>query len=193
MRKKLWGAASAAGLLAVVLGVPTLVAGASPDASRGTASGTWGRGFVHVKDASASSAARQSHEGGQTVVVRAREIASKDVNVDGRRFGPGDYFLFKENLFNSAGTQVGQDYVQCTAHFPFTRQRVAFLCDGNFTFSGRGGMERGKVTVEGVVLFSRTSGAQAIAITGGTGHYQNARGELRVPSVGNRLTFHLLP
>ena len=126
-------------------------------------------------------------------MVRGQEVAGKQVNVNGPRFGPGDYFLFKERLTNSAGTRVGTDNIICTVHFPFVQNRFGILCEGTFTFSGRGGIERGTISVEGVLVYRAGVHSFALAVTGGTGHYQNVRGEVHVPAEGNSLTFHLIP
>ena len=191
MRTKLWATASVAGVLATVLATVALSAGASPEANPTRA---WGRGVVDVGDSGRESArAPQSHEGGDTIVVRPQEVAAKDVNVNGPRFGPGDYFLFKDRLTNSAGTHVGNDNVVCMAHFPFTRTRFGVLCEGTFSFFGRGGIERGKIAVEGLIVFRQGVSSFAIPITGGTRHYQNVRGELHVPAQGANLTLHLIP
>jgi hypothetical protein len=190
MGKKLWVTMSAAGALATVLAFTALGAGASPDASRDSA-GAWGRGYVDVGRGAAAMPA--SHEGGQTIVVGTREVNAKDINVDGPSYGPGDYSVFREELFRS-GRHVGHDNVICMANFPFTRQRAAFRCEGTFTFYGRGGIERGQVESAGQIVFTANeSSSQFIAITGGTRHYQNVRGQLEVPARGNRLILHLLP
>jgi hypothetical protein len=189
MSKRLWATVSVAGLLAAVVGAISLTAGAAP---KDQSMKTWGRGLVAVRE-SATTRDTLSHEGAQTLVVRGREVAGKEVNVNGPRFGPGDYFLFKERLTNAAGTHVGYDNIICTVHFPFTQRRFAVMCEGSFTFFGRGGIERGKISVEGILVFRPGISSFAIPITGGTGHYQNVRGELHVPAEGSGLTFHLLP
>jgi hypothetical protein len=189
MSRKLWASVWVVALLAVVLGTVAMSAGASREAR---SIGAWGRGMVE-SGASATTPTPLSHEGGDSFVVRGREVAGKEVNVNGRRFGPGDYFLFKERLTSSAGTRVGTDNIICTLHFPSTQNRFGILCEGTFTFSGRGGIERGTISVEGVLVFREGVNSFALAVTGGTGHYQNVRGELDVPVVGSSLTFHLIP
>jgi hypothetical protein len=149
MSRKLWVTVSVVALLAVVLGAVVMSAGASPEAR---SIGAWGRGMVE-NGASATTPTPLSHEGADTFVVRGREVAGKEVNVNGRRFGPGDYFLFKERLTNRAGTRVGTDNIICTVHFPFTHNRFGTLCEGTFTFSGRGGIERGTISVQDVLVF----------------------------------------
>jgi hypothetical protein len=188
MSRKLWVTVSVA-LLAVVLGIVAMSAGASPEAR---SIGAWGRGMVE-SGASVKTPTPLSHEAADTFVVRGREVAGKEVNVNGPRFGPGDYFLFKERLTNRAGTHVGYDNIICTLHFPFRQSRFGTLCEGTFTFSGRGGIERGTISVEGVLVFRERVNSFALAVTGGTGHYQNVRGELHVPTQGSSLTFHLIP
>ena len=188
MPRKLWAALAAAALLAAALGAVTLSAGAAPEAR---SMGAWGRGLMSSTE-SGKTLEPFSHEGGDTFVVRGREVAGKEVNVNGPRFGPGDYFLFKERLTNSAGTHVGTDNVVCTAHFPF-RKRFGILCEATFTFFGRGGIEQGHISAEGILVFREGVRSFALPITGGTGHYQNVRGELHVPAQGTSLTFHLIP
>jgi hypothetical protein len=189
MSRKLRVPVSVVALLAVVLGTIAMSAGASPEAR---SIGAWGRGMVE-SGPSAMPPTPLSHEGGDTFVVTGREVAGKEVNVNGRRIGPGDYFLFKERLTNSAGTHVGYDNIICTVHFPFTQNRFGTLCEGTFTFSGRGGIERGTISVQGVLVFREGVNSFALAVTGGTGHYQNVRGEVHVPAQGSSLTFHLIP
>ena len=190
MSRKLWATVSVVALLAVVLGTVAMSAGASPDAR---SIGAWGRGLVGPS-ASAETPTPLSHEGGDTLVVRGREVAGKDINVNGPGIGPGDYFVFKEKLRNRAGTHVGYDNIICTVHFPSTQERFGLLCEGTFTFFGRGGIEKGKISFEGMLVFREGINSFPIPITGGTGHYQNVRGELHVmPTEVSHFTFHLIP
>ena len=189
MRNKMLVAALAVALVAVFVGAVTLSAGASGDKTR---VGSWGRSPGAANRTSGPVTIR-SHEGGQTLIVREREVRSKFINVDGSAFGPGDYFLFKNRLLRK-GVRVGRDNIMCTFHFPATEQRATLLCEGTFTFNGTGGIRRGKVEVAGTFSFGPNAPeTQAIPITGGTGHYQNVRGEIHVPTEGNTVVLHLLP
>ena len=185
IKKKMIALLACVGLVASVTGAMALSAGAAPDSTRMRA---WGRGLVDTRAAS-EAPVPLSHEGGQTKVLIGREVAGKEIDVNGRGFTPGDYSLFKEKLYNRAGKHVGYDNVVCTAHFPLTERRAAFFCEAVITL-----FDRGRITVEGLLTFSRNQqGTTPLAITGGTGHFQNVRGEVHVPSRGTRLVLHLLP
>lgn len=100
----------------------------------------------------------------------------------GRRFGPGSYFVFEETLRNAAGRVVGSDAVRCTANF------TTFMCDGTAFVDGKG-----TITIYGA---AHERGPLLFSVTGGTGRYQNARGQLEVrelPGDDSELIFHLLP
>jgi hypothetical protein len=72
--------------------------------------------------------------------------------------------------------------------------RFSLNCAVAFTFKHAGGVRRGKVMVEGNLLFTQRTTTIRLPITGGSGHYQNVRGEVHVGG-GNEteLVFHLLP
>ncbi len=182
MRRRLTLAGAAVGLVGIVLAGVALSSAASPEAP----TKAWGRNLFA---ASGSDVGAQSHEGGQTFFVTTKEINFKDINVDGPGFTPGDYFLFRERVFNRAGKQIGLDNGTCQAQFPLTRQRAGFFCEVAFTFFGRG-----QVMTEGRVQFGPRTTSVPLAITGGTGHFQNARGEIHVGGEQQtRITFHVLP
>ena len=190
MSRKLWATVSAVVLLAVGLGAVALTAGASPETQ---SIGPWGRDLAGF-ESTAAAPTPLSHEGGDTFVVKGREFRNKNVNVNGPGFGPGDYSVFKEKLTNRAGTHVGYDNIICTAHFPFTQERFGTLCEGTLTFFGRGGIEKGKISFEGIIVFREGIDSFPLPITGGTGHYQNVRGELHVrPTQITHITAHLIP
>ena len=188
MRNRILVAALTAALVAVFAGAVTLSAGASSDR---TAIGAWGRGLA-AADGAGGPVAIRSHEGGQTLIVHEKEGPSKFINADGPGFGPGDYVVFRNRLFHN-GVRVGHDNVMCTFNFPVSERRAAALCEGTFNFYGKGGIQRGKVEVEGTIAFSETTSTQAIAITGGTAHYQNVRGEIHVLLATSAIVLHLLP
>ena len=124
-------------------------------------------------------------------------------------FSAGDAFLFRERLLDDEGVAVGFDQVICTIHIPSVLDettgqfRVSQLCEGTISLSD------GTVEVSGTTSFigqenleraaapfsiarrERTQGIH-IGVTGGSGAYQNARGELEVGR-GNTLTLHLIP
>lgn len=188
MRKKLGIAIAVLAAASIAAGSITFASAASPAP---TNFGAWGRPAGWGRSIS-QPASLASHVDGETIIVTTRETNSKNIDVDGRGFTPGDYFVLREKVFNRRGTrQVGYDNVQCTAHFPFSRNRVTSLCEGTFTFTARGFHGQGTITFQGLVSFTQTTGRFDIAVTGGTGHFQNARGELHATNRG--LVFHLIP
>ena len=94
----------------------------------------------------------------------------------------GDYFLFESRLMRpSTGDVVGVDSGKCMIGIR------TFVCDATARINGKG-----KIVVAGA-LFSENDGV--IAITGGTGAYREAAGQLFVKDLPNgdtRLTFVLV-
>jgi hypothetical protein len=85
-----------------------------------------------------------------------------------------------ESALSQGGERVGRDVVKCTLGIR------TFLCDATGQIAGRG-----KITVSGAFFGGETQ----IAVTGGTGDFQDARGELFAvdqPDGTTRLIFHLV-
>ena len=137
--------------------------------------------------------------------VRERFVDVAPVN----RFNPGDVFLVRERLLDDDGAVAGFDQIMCTAHIPSVvneetgQFRVSQLCEGTITltdgtielsgtisFFGEGDVERAAAPFS-TVQRERSQGF-FIAVTGGTGEYQNARGELRIGQ-GARFAVLLIP
>ncbi|HET7476258.1 MAG TPA: hypothetical protein VFJ97_09600 [Dermatophilaceae bacterium] len=79
----------------------------------------------------------------------------------------GDSVIEQETLFQG-GRRIGHDTLQCTAiHGP---PAFEFQCVGTLVLS------KGQVTLQGATDFSSIR----MAVTGGTGSYQGAHGELVV-------------
>jgi hypothetical protein len=136
--------------------------------------------------------------------VRERFVDVAPVN----RFNPGDVFLVRERLLDDDGAVAGFDQIMCTAHIPSVvneetgQFRVSQLCEGTFTlpdgtievsgtvsFFGEGDVERAAAPFS-TARRERTQGF-FVAVTGGTGEYQNARGEVQVR--GATLSLVLIP
>lgn len=124
----------------------------------------------------ASSGSAQA--GARTFTLTAREKGGAFAVVDNpprsrvkgerARISPGDLFVFNQPLFDSARKAVGRLHVSCTA----TRggadiERATFACAGGYGLAG-GSIEVATVT--------KLAGTTKIAVTGGTGKYEGARG-----------------
>lgn len=117
----------------------------------------------------AASAAMASEAGGRhrlTVIFEDRE--QQDVDTGEVGLTPGDYYMFAQRLENPGGATVGNLYGRCTAHFDEME-----LCEGVFVITGRG-----LITVQ-TAFRADFSEPVVLAVTGGTGQYQRARGEGR--------------
>jgi hypothetical protein len=181
MRKRLWFVVAAVALVGVVGGSLMLPSAAS---SETPSIGAWGK--PKGWSSSGQSVSIQSHEGGQTIRVREVPLNEKFINVDGRGLQPGDYVVFREALVRN-GRRVGILLGNCTVQFPTNRRVFTIQCDASATLSGRG-----EITAAGRAQFSQNAAPDAtLAITGGTGHFQNVRGEVHLTERGS--IFHLLP
>ena len=111
------------------------------------------------------------------------------VNVGDSAAGPGDYNVFRYDVFTDAKkpTKVGNSYVVCVVQFP----PAGFQCDVVTQLDGRG-----ELTLSGVTAADISEDFK-VAVTGGTGDFRNARGEATIELVSQepfvqRATFDLI-
>jgi hypothetical protein len=101
----------------------------------------------------------------------------------------GDQIVFSDNLFRG-GKKVGISGATCTLVRLEPRVSVTFQCVGTLS------LPRGQITVQGLVSFPEADQTPFfVAITGGTGAYRTAHGEMKVTIVSEtleRLTLHLI-
>jgi|1185.fasta_scaffold28611_2 hypothetical protein len=107
--------------------------------------------------------------GAQRIVVTERdgEFTYIDADNSGTR-SRGDYFVTSSNLFDAGGSRVGRDWVRCmvTVH--------ASQCEATFELFGRGSID----------LAGTITDRSLIAVTGGTGEFGDAGGQLGFGSHG---------
>jgi Allene oxide cyclase barrel like domain len=175
--RKSWVLVLIAALGLTVTGGLLLSAGAAPSGKG--ARNAWARARV-----AQGGPVLAHHEGGQDIRLRARESHFEFINVDGRRSGPGDYFVGREVVFRN-GRRAGYTNVKCTNSFPFNRRAFTAQCEATVT------LHRGQISVAGTVAFTRTTGTETLPITGGSGHFQNVRGQLRF--AGDGYILELIP
>ena len=105
------------------------------------------------------------------------------VDVDGKGLTPGDMLVGHGPMFNRTETRrLGPSSVHCV----FVGTHRPAHCTGDLVFSG------GDITTQGVL----TQPQFVWAVTGGTGTYENVRGQMQgsVLSDGDvELLFHLIP
>ena len=114
-----------------------------------------------------ASAGPGGSKGGKT--IRVVEHATTDVVTNGTAGDDvGNILTFANEVFNSADTkQVGTDQGSC----------VRMVVGESWECSWTTFLSNGQITVQGP--FSDT-GDSVLAITGGTGKYRNARGEMEL-------------
>jgi hypothetical protein len=123
----------------------------------------------------AISAAHASAKRDDTKVLTVLEVVDLEVFVDVGEpgEGPGDQFLFENNLMNPAGTRiVGRDSGHCMVGIE------TFTCDATAWIFGKG-----KIVVSSPTF---TDTDNKLAITGGTGKFKEADGQLRLADGGGR-------
>lgn len=104
--------------------------------------------------------------GNQAIRVREIEMRSRYIDVGRQGESPGDYFLSESRLMQG-GEKVGRDSVRCTFGVR------TFSCEATALLRGKG-----KIVVAGALFTDQ--GDFRLAITGGTGAFKDAQGELTV-------------
>jgi hypothetical protein len=133
---------------------------------------------------SSTQIAKQAHakDGTHVFTVIEHEVRTADVDTGDAGESPGDYFLFESRLLHPhTGDVVGVDSGKCMIAIR------TFVCDATARINGKG-----KIVVAGA-FFSENDGV--LPITGGTGAYREAAGQLFVrglPNGDTRLTFVLV-
>jgi hypothetical protein len=139
--------------------------------------------FGSVIAASAGTSATAS----QTIRLVARQVAATLVPVPGQtghQLVPGDQLVFTDSLTRN-GASDGHNAIHCVIVVA-----ADAVCVGAFTLPG------GQLTIAGDVGSINSHGSKTVAVTGGTGRYQGARGQLTVKDRSATVsvdTFQLIP
>ena len=125
-------------------------------------------------------------------IVRVTEIIVQEAEIDLGEPGDslGDQFVTSSDLFR-AGERVGVDGVVCTIVRLEPMVSATAQCVATAEF------RKGQITVQGLLTFSEETEGDPfrLAITGGTGKYKEAHGELKVVEVSeteSQLTFKII-
>ena len=179
MRTKLSAALLGLALLGLLAGGIT-IASASPKAP---ATNAWGMPTSATAAPSKALPASADITTATTIVVISRNETETDIDNPPAGLSQGDEGVVHSPLFNRAGARVGTLDVQ----FQFTSLQPMAI-QAAFTAS----LSKGQITAQGVAGAGQTF---TVAVTGGTGAYQNARGQVTVRFQANQvlLTYHLIP
>lgn len=126
----------------------------------------------------------------ETIVLGERTVRGKVLDLAGKPddFKPGDRYVFRSRLTDEVGV-AGHLYVDCSVHFA-GRDTCAQVYDLGV---------RGMVTAHGIVPASEleVGGTWTLAVTGGTGEFENVRGSIAVEILNDagdsEHALHLLP
>jgi hypothetical protein len=127
----------------------------------------------------------------ETVVFGEHTLRGRNIDLVGRAndFRPGDRYIFRSELTDAQDAVAGHLFVDCSVQFAKEDS-----CSQIYEIPARG-----TVTVEGLIPVSqlKVGGTWVLAITGGTGEFENVRGSVTVVIVDDRgnseHSLHLLP
>ncbi|NML52906.1 hypothetical protein HHL19_08690 [Streptomyces sp. R302] len=142
--------------------------------------------------AAPAAAAPAVPEDGFEFTLYAKEVPADEDEGTGAAPKVGDSFAFADDLSRSKGGEtVGRDGVGCTV--VRTGDPMDVLCVGTFVLNGGPGGQLTGQTLLSVDPSDEAPAAFDIAVTGGTGDFDNARGWIRSIPDGDysRLEFHL--
>jgi len=146
-------------------------------------------GLVGAGLSTAFAATRIAQE--ETLVLSEHSVNGRNVDLVGKpdAFNAGDQYLFRSVLRDDRDVRVGQLFVDCVVQFA-----KKDACSHVYELS-----ERGTITALGMIPVSqlKVGGTWQLAITGGTGEFENVGGAATVVIVDNsgnsRHSLHLLP
>ena len=127
--------------------------------------------------------------GEHTLRGRNLDLVGPDLVGKANDFRPGDRYIFRSELTDSQDAVAGHLFVDCSVHFA-----KKDLCSQIYEIPNRG-----TVTAEGLIPVSqlKVGGTWMLAITGGSGGFENVRGSASVEIVDDagdsEHTLHLLP
>ena len=160
--------AIAAAALAVTAGGALVGNGSAAAPGAGASPRPAAEGWPAASSSSARQVVREArtsaHEDGGSV-LRVTEVVKRfrflDLGAPGD--SPGDAILFESRLLDARGERVGRDSVQCTVRIR------TYACEASFQLFGRG-----KIVATDVFFGNEPQ----VAITGGTGDFADAGGQL---------------
>ena len=147
---------------------------------------------VAVGAASSSSGRESGSDGRRTVVLRlvTTEVQSTFIDLGDPDFSQGDQLVFSNDLLRH-GTKVGEDGGLCVVTRLTAAGASTWKCVGDNVLPG------GQITVQGMVTYAPGEEVKDepyfFAITGGTGKYKNARGQVKIEETSgdDRITLQI--
>ncbi len=168
MRKRWISVALALSIAAIAfVGLTAVSSGSASSAAKAR----WGSGASSAgAPANRSAASRPATSNATRTIVVTERYSNDFANVTPPTTSPtgvGGYDVFRDPLFGASGTEVGHVLATCMPAFDGDS-----LCRGTIEFHG------GTITFDGSAI--STDGVLTLAITGGTGEYIGASGQVSI-------------
>jgi hypothetical protein len=128
-----------------------------------------------------------SGDDGDVIRLIARTVSEGEVDTPPTGFGPGDRLFFSEDLYRD-DERVGINGGECVIVRVQSETTATANCVATLSLPG------GQITVQGLITFTEGDPPFTVAVTGGTGRYRDADGEMRIETVSaeeDRFTIHL--
>jgi hypothetical protein len=124
--------------------------------------------------------------GAKTIRLTATEVAFNYLDLGDKGPTLGEQIVFADTL-SHAGKMVGEDGGTCTVTRVVSQSGLTTHCVATLS------LRYGQITVQGLVTFREGSEMPfTVAVTGGTGAYRSAGGELRVIPVSETVERYVL-
>ena len=118
-----------------------------------------------------ATSASASGDGTKTLVLEERDSRETEVDVGEPGFGAGDQFVFRSKLFKN-DERVGTVGGACTIVGILNETNADVQCVATLR------LKHGQITAQGFITFAEETAPFTVAVTGGTGRYRNAHGEI---------------
>ena len=117
-------------------------------------------------------------DGGDVIRLVDRLVSEADLDLGETGEGVGDRFVFSGDLYKG-DDKVGDDGGECTIVRLVERVAATANCVATLRLPG------GQITVQGLVDFADEEEPITVAITGGTGRYDEADGEMTIETISD--------
>lgn len=117
-------------------------------------------------------------DGGDVIRLVSTNASETNLDLGETGEGAGDRFLFAADLLKG-GEKVGDEGGECAIVQIVERVAATAHCIATLSLPG------GQITLQGLVAFTDESEPFTVAVTGGTGRYREADGEMTIETVSD--------
>ena len=117
-------------------------------------------------------------DGGRTIRLVDKVVSEAELDLGETGFGVGDRFVFSGDLYKG-DEKVGEDGGECIITRVVSETSQTANCVATLSLPG------GQITVQGLVAFTADEEPFTVAVTGGTGRYDEADGEMTIETISD--------